>query len=48
MRFQTGLSIAFVANALVRAHHVFADSVRADAAGPRAFVDVLAGSFVGR
>lgn len=41
------LLITVVADALISAHHVLANAVRAYAAGSRAFVDVLAGLFVG-
>jgi hypothetical protein len=47
MRLQSCLLVPFVAHALVGPHHVLADAVRTDAAGPGAFVDVLAGLFVG-
>lgn len=40
MGLLTGLLVAVVAHALVRAHHVLADAVRADAAGSRALVNV--------
>ena len=40
MRFLSGLLIAVVTRTLVRAHHVLADAVGADAAGPGTFVDV--------
>ena len=40
MRFLSSLLIAVVTRTLVRAHHVLADAVGADAAGPGTFVDV--------
>jgi len=40
MRFLSGLLIAVVTRTLVRAHHVLADAVGADAAGPGTFIDV--------
>lgn len=39
---QSSLLITIVAYALISAHHVLADSVRADSAGPRALVYILA------
>ncbi len=38
----TNLFVSFIADALVRPHHVLADAVGADAAGEAALVDVLA------
>lgn len=47
MRSEARLLITVVADALISAHHVLANAVRAYTAGSRAFVDVLAGLFVG-
>lgn len=47
MRSEPRLLITVVAYALIGAHHVLADAVRAYAAGSRTLVDVLAGLFVG-
>lgn len=47
MRSKARLLIAVVAYALIGAHHVLADAIRAYAAGPRAFVDVFTGLLVG-
>lgn len=41
------LLIAIIADALISAHHVLANAVRAYTAGSRALVDVFAGLFVG-
>jgi len=47
VRSESRLLVAVVAYALISAHHVLADAIRAYAAGSRALVDVLAGLFVG-
>lgn len=46
MRLQSSLLITIVAYALIGAHHILADTIRADSTGPRALVDVLAGLFI--
>lgn len=46
VRSEARLLIAVVAYALVGAHHVLADAVRAYTAGSRTLVDVLAGLFI--
>lgn len=43
----SGLPKSFVADALVRAHHVLTDTVGADTGGQGALVNVLAGLAVG-
>lgn len=48
MRFLASLLVTVVTNALVRSHHVLADSVGTYSAGAGAFVDIFAGSSVGR
>lgn len=47
MRSKARLLITVVAYALIGAHHVLADAIRAYTAGSRALVDVLAGLLVG-
>lgn len=47
MGSESRLLITVIAYALISAHHILADAVRAYAAGSRAFVDVLAGLLVG-
>lgn len=42
MRLQSSLLITIVAYALISAHHVLTDSVRANSAGPRTLVYILA------
>lgn len=47
VRSKARLLIAVIAYALIGAHHVLADAIRAYTAGSRAFVDVLTGLLVG-
>lgn len=41
------LLVAIIADALISAHHVLTNAVRAYTAGPRALVDIFAGLLVG-
>jgi len=47
VRSEPRLLVTVVAYALISAHHVLTDTVRAYATGSRAFVDVLAGLLIG-
>lgn len=46
MRSEARLLIAIVAYALIGAHHVFTDAIRAYTAGSRTLVDIFAGLLV--
>lgn len=47
VRPETRLLVAVVAYALIGAHHILADAVRAYTTGPRALVYVFAGLLIG-
>lgn len=47
MRSKTRLLIAVIADALIGAHHVLADAIRAYTAGSRTLIDVFTGLLVG-